>query len=193
MDPVEYFYNHAPKLIGFLGVRRSGKSEAAIYLTDNFKYTRTRVAQPLKDMLLAAGLTQEEVDGSLKEEPCELLSGKSPRHAMQTLGTEWGRELIGPDFWLNAWLRRVETSKLVVVDDIRFPNEAEALKERGGVLVRITRPGTVVDNHISEQALASLEADFTIANDGTLRQFRDRLDDLVLGRSKRRPIIGTER
>ncbi len=47
--------------------------------------------------------TEDKIEGSLKAKPCSLLAGKTPRHAMQTLGTEWGRNCIGDGFWINLW------------------------------------------------------------------------------------------
>lgn len=111
------------------------------------------VATPIKEMLLSLGLSRDEVYGSGKEEPCGLLCGKTPRHAMRTLGTEWGRKQIGPCLWTNAWSKRV-IDKLgkgkVIVDDIRFDDEADVIKQLGGTVVEIVRQQAVTVHHISE-------------------------------------------
>jgi hypothetical protein len=142
------------KLIGFMGPIGCGKSTAARQLILGHGYIRVRFADPLKGMLLSLGLSQSDVDGDTKEVPHELLCGMTPRHAMQTLGTEWGRTFIGRDFWINAWGRRVRLSNAdhVVVDDVRFPNEAQAIRDMGGMVVRIERVGGKArDSHISEK------------------------------------------
>jgi hypothetical protein len=135
----------APRtLIAFTGLAGSGKSTAAAHLVNRHGFTRLRFAGPLKAMLAALGCTAAEIDGDRKEVPCALLGGKTPRHAMQTLGSEWGRDLIASDLWIrafNAALVKVPTGAPVVVDDCRFPNEAEAITAAGGVMVRIDRPG----------------------------------------------------
>lgn len=129
-------------LIGFVGYARSGKSTAATFLQDSHGFERARIAGPLKDMLRAVGLTDRELEGDRKEAPLDLLCGRTPREAMVTLGTEWGRRMIGGAFWANAWLRRVEElgDVPIAVEDVRFPNEAEAVRALGGVIVRIENP-----------------------------------------------------
>lgn len=131
-------------LIAFTGLAGSGKSTAAKYLVEHHGFTRVRFAGPLKDMMRALGLTEAEIEGDRKETPCDLLGGKTPRFAMQTIGTEWGRDIVAQDLWIrafNASLAKVPAGVPVVVDDARFPNEADAIVAAGGVLVRIVRPG----------------------------------------------------
>lgn len=154
-------------IIAFTGLAGAGKSTAALHLVNRHGFQRVRFAGPLKAMMAALGLTTAEIDGNRKELPCELLGGKTPRHAMQTIGTEWGRKLIGDDLWINAW--RAAVDKLpadvpVVVDDCRFPNEAAAIQAAGGVCVRIERAGAgTASVHESEQH--QLPVITTIPND----------------------------
>jgi len=135
----------AKLIIGFCGKLQSGKSTVATHLVKAHNFIRVRFAGPLKDMVKALGLTEEEYDGSRKEEPCELLGGKTPRWAMQSLGTEWGRDLIDPQLWVRAWQKRVDSiclqnpSASIVTDDVRFPNEAAAIRLVGGRLIYIER------------------------------------------------------
>ena len=167
-------------LIGFCGVAGSGKSTAALRLESAHGFSRIRFAGPLKDMMAALGLTYDEVEGSAKEKPCELLCGKTPRQAMQWLGTEWGRDLLGPDFWARAWARAIEGHGRVVVDDVRFENEAAAIRERRGLLVRIDRAGAGSEtggNHSSERLL--VEPDLVLVNDGDLAALNAAVDALA--------------
>lgn len=142
-------------VIAFTGLAGAGKSTAAMHLVNRHGFHRVRFAGPLKAMMAALGLSAAEIDGTLKEQPCELLGGKTPRWAMQTIGTEWGRELIAQDLWIRAWraaVDRLPADANIVVDDCRFPNEADAVRAIGGWLVRIERPGTdAVSAHQSEQ------------------------------------------
>jgi len=175
----------APRIIiAFAGLAGSGKSTAAMHLVNCHGFRRVRLAGPLKAMLTALGLTAAEIDGDRKEQPCALLGGKTPRWAMQTIGTEWGRELIDPNLWTRAWRAAVDALPAgvpVVVDDCRFPNEADAVAEAGGVLVRIERPGAGAGaaGHASEAH--QLPAACTLANVGDERQLRG-MDDEVLER-----------
>jgi len=169
-------------VIAFTGLAGSGKSTAAKCLVDTWGFTRVRFAGPLKDMMRALGLGEREVDGDLKEIPCDLLGGRTPRHAMQTLGTEWGRELIAPDLWIRAWRAAVEklpADARVVVDDCRFPNEGDAVCAVGGVIVRIVRPGAGAGaaGHSSEAHM--LPATVTLHNKGDMHDLLDQVDTLA--------------
>jgi hypothetical protein len=91
-------------------------------------------ATPIKAMLSALGLSNEQLNGSQKE-VLDPRFGRTPRYLMQTLGTEWGRGLVREDLWpsmaLDSGLDIVK-----VVDDMRFANELAAVRDRCGVVVR---------------------------------------------------------
>ena len=106
--------------------------------------------------------------------------GVSARHMMQTLGTEWGRACIHPDFWVM--IARAKTQHImnrngsVVIDDVRFPNEAAMVFELGGELWRIDRPGVSYSgDHSSEGALEDITPDRVIVNDGTITQLKEKI------------------
>ena len=164
-------------IIAFTGLAGSGKTTAAKYLCTRHGFERVRFAGPLKDMMRALGLSEREIEGDLKEKPCDLLCGRTPRHGMQTLGSEW-RDLIDRDLWTRIWRRRVEAlapAVPVVVDDCRFPHEVDAIRELGGLLVKVERPGLTAGSHVSEvQELGPIVA--TIRNTGTVAAFLDRVD-----------------
>lgn len=159
-----------PKLIAFVGAMGSGKSTAAQYAVRTCGYTRYRIAEPIKAMMYALGLNEEQVDGSEKNRPCDLLCGQTPRHAMQTLGTEW-RDMIDKNLWLNIAEHKITTllasGSSVAVDDIRFPHEAALIKKLGGSLYRIRRNEAEdkCGGHASEQHWRSLEVDGEIHNE----------------------------
>ena len=125
------------QIIGLIGGPGSGKSYVADLLGQRWGYSLVKMSAPLKDMLRGLGLTEDEIEGDLKEEPCALLSGRTPRYAMQTLGTEWGRELISPTLWADLWRHRLGPLSRIVVDDVRFPNEVELIREEGGLILRV--------------------------------------------------------
>lgn len=121
---------------------------------------------------MAMGLTRRQVDGDLKDVPSDYLCGKTPRYAMQTLGTEWGRMILGEDVWTNIMLlrarSRIEDGFSVVIDDVRFPDEVNALRLLGATIVRIVRPGVDVPaEHASEAHVQSLPVDAVVVNDGS--------------------------
>lgn len=143
------------RLVAFCGYMGSGKTYAADYLIQKYGYTRVKFAGPLKDMLRTMGLTDDHIEGDLKDKPCDLLEGRTPRWAMQSLGTEWGRDCISPNLWGNLWEREVQDllkkGNPVVVDDCRFDNEVERVKRLKGLVCLLTNPTSeIVGQHPSE-------------------------------------------
>lgn len=166
-------------LVALLGYKGSGKTLAAEYLMTQ-GYTKMSFAEPLKQMLLAMGLTQDQIYGDKKEVQCHMLGGKTPRYAMQTLGTEWGRRLISDDLWIRVMETNIRKhSGKVVIDDCRFINEATMVKSSGGVLLRISRPGTKATLHESEQQCDLIIPDKVIYNDSDKPALFEKLYEAV--------------
>jgi len=161
-------------IIGLAGPIGSGKTEAARAL-QAVGFARVRFADPLKAMLRCLGLDEVMTDGSLKEAPTPLLEGKTPRFAMQTLGTEWGRELIGRSLWVNAWKRKALAygTASIVADDVRFEEEVRLIQSLGGTVVFVERPGhATMSNHVSERF--AFTPDQTWRNEGSIEEWRDK-------------------
>jgi hypothetical protein len=123
---------------------------------------------------------QRMMFGDLKEVPSPYLGGKSFREATQTLGTEWGREKINPDFWINCVGRKLHHTKPshVAVSDVRFPNEGSWIHRNGGMLVRIGRRTSLnqYSQHISETLVDSLNVDLELDNIGSKQDFYNKLN-----------------
>ncbi len=108
------------------------------------------------------------------------------RRILQWWGTEYRRDQ-DPDYWTKAWGSKVEQydvdNMYVLVDDVRFSNELNVIKEHGGLIVKIERPGfDGANNHASETSLDDYDAwDGNILNDGTLDEFKAKAE--VLGAS----------
>jgi len=162
------------------GVAGSGKSSVARVLERDYGYKVLKFADPMKDMLRALGLGNRELEGDRKESPCALLGGRTPRWAMQSLGTEWGRNLMGESFWVDVWRRRVEAlvaewpEAKLVVDDCRFPNELEAARGLKFSAVRVRRESHSVSAHVSESALDGVWMP-DVVNDGTVESLVEKI------------------
>lgn len=172
--------NHLPNVVALAGRAGAGKSTLAEILVREHGYTRLRFAGPLKDMLRVLGLTDAELDGPLKNEPCARLGGRTPRHAMQTLGTEWGRQMITPDLWCSAWARQARDclgrGGRVVCDDYRFPlEEGTVLAAVGALVVKVERPGLPCGDHVSERLVDAIVPHATVVNDGSVDELHRRL------------------
>lgn len=169
-----------PRLIGLYSPAPGcGKTTVANLLIE---HRRVSFAAPLKgavsNMLCDLGLpgfyAYEDKEAIIPE------IGVSARHMMQTLGTEWGRACIHPDFWVM--IARAKTQRImndggsVVVDDMRFPNEVAMIRDLGGELWRIDRPGVTYDgSHESEGRLEDITPDRVIVNDGTIAQLKEKI------------------
>lgn len=90
------------------------------------------------------------------------------RSLLQKIGTEAMRDCIHENIWVNALSSDLKEDKNYVISDMRFPNELQAIKDRGGITIRITRPGTAVGTHPSETALDNSTFDYEILNDGSI-------------------------
>ena len=174
-----------PLIVAFIGPKQSGKSTAAELLVQEYGYKKLAFASPLKNMLAALGLTPAQLDGDQKEVSTPLLGGKTPRHAMQTLGTEWGRELIHPHLWEFAWRTQAQAllsaGERVVVDDCRFANEHKAIKDlESSVVIETVRPTYVYsEDHASEQG-TGMTPDFMVMNSSSEQTFRRAVHNTML-------------
>lgn len=149
-----------------------GKSTIADHLVTYHGFTHLSFAEPLKAMvstlLTEFGYSPQDahhITHVAKSAPLpELADRIDARQVLRTLGTEWGRDCIHPELWLRCWTSRYMRLQLqgierVVVDDIRFLNEAALLDRFGAHLWKVTRPGVVNDTtHVSEGGLDHLRA-----------------------------------
>ena len=183
----------------------SGKSTVADYLVTQHGFTHLSFAEPLKTMISALlidfGYSPQDAHHMThvaKSAPLpELAESIDVRHLLRTLGTEWGRHCVHPELWLRCWSIRYMRLQLrnidrVVVDDMRFLNEAALLDRFGAQLWRIERPGQQRNtSHASEGGLYHLrlitypENDCSLAfhqlieNDESLEQLYSQVDDVI--------------
>lgn len=173
------------RLIGlYSNAPGSGKSTIAGMLRG---YKRLSFADPLRkfsaQILSSLGYNGLACLRDKKEEKITEL-GVSPRQMMQTLGTEWGRSCIHPDLWImvaaGAVERQRKRGRNVVIDDVRFPNEAEMIRKLGGELWLVHRPGVVYEGgHSSEGALTDVLPDAVVHNSGSFGHLREVVTGLL--------------
>lgn len=180
------------EIIGLSGYARSGKDEAAKVLVEEFGFTRVAFADKLREVLYALNPTvlhdtdvrrrdfekphryvQDVIDqygwDGYKETPF----GAEIRRLLQRLGTEAGRETLWDSIWVDAAFAGLPDDAKVVVTDCRFPNEAEAVKSRGGVMWRIERRGNgPANNHPSETSLDDWKFDYTLWNSAGVEEYK---------------------
>ena len=176
----------APLLIGLAGFKRSGKSTVANWLVDADGFLAESFAGPIRHVVAELlGWDAERLERD-KETPVDWLDGLTPRYLMQTLGTEWGRAQHR-ELWVRSLFQRIAAREARagrrlnwVIHDVRFPNEAQAIRARGGFIVRVSRglPASA-DGHASEQPLPPGLVDETLHNWRDLVDLFDNTGDLI--------------
>lgn len=172
-------------LIGFHGGMGVGKSTAIQALKDFVfpgEVHLVKFAQPLYDM-------QEFVYRRISSVHVRPETFIKDRKLLQWLGTEWGRDSISTNLWVDIWKAAVTSIQLenpravIVCDDVRFDNEGETLKSMGGHTIKIVsnRAGDRINtqagiaNHKSEAGIRKELLDFVVDNNDTVAAFEERL------------------
>ncbi len=184
-------------LFGLTGPPGCGKDAAADHLAEAHGFARVAFADPIRQ---AALILDPYIPGAGRLSDVVHQYGWTTaktrwpevRRILQLLGTELGRQLHGEDVWITKTFARIGVMPLdqsVVVTDCRFPNEAQAIREHGGLVVRINRSTTAPDavmDHASERESAGLLPDYVLPNHSSLDELHRRLDRLVARTLKRR-------
>jgi len=147
-----------PKLIGLCGAKGVGKSTYASFIAGQHGHVYS-FATPLKTMLMS--VFPDEYILKQKELPIpNYPKHVTGRYLLQTLGTDWARKLITEDIWMLMLRERLvkdmdNKASPMVIDDLRFPNEATMVRELGGEVWRVNRRGFKPsnDNHSSEAGI----------------------------------------
>jgi hypothetical protein len=172
------------RIIGLTGCARSGKDTVASLIKEYRAGTVLfSFARPMKEFCkMLFGFTHEQLDGDEREVPDSRWTRPdgtplTARFALQTLGTEWGRN-CDSDLWVKACLNTMDRSRanIAVVTDVRFLNEAAALRKAGAELWRVRRAKVNGVGHQSEQFVWSQgmteHVTREIDNTGTLNDLR---------------------
>jgi len=174
-------------IIGLVGKKNSGKSTACEILLRRWPAaTRVSFADPIRAILCDLyGFDPERMrtDQDYKNIPNE--EGVVPRFAAQELGTGFGRK-VSDNTWVGKAMSRAEQifvdglANVVIIDDVRFANEAEEITERGGVLVRVDRGFGDTDTHPSEMEGNLISCQYHINNKGDLDDLRKSVSFVAL-------------
>jgi len=199
-------------LVGFIG---AGKGAVADLLVDGHDFFKESFANSVKDAVsVIFGWDRALLEGDTpesrawREQDDKFWSEKlgkafSPRLALQLMGTEAGRDVFHPDLWVHTVLRRCENAPWnnYVIADVRFPNEIKAIREAGGIVIRVKRGDEpewynvalkvnkksnyygmaeqYPNVHFSEWAWIGSDIDAEIVNNSTLEDLTEKVDSLV--------------
>lgn len=118
----------------------------------------------------------EWLSDSRKDMKCIPGLGVTFRHLLQTVLTDWGRKLVHQNVWVmkaKARLRHLRSYRVVIFDDLRFPNEYFMLVGENATIIRIERKNAPKTNkHESDAALEDQEFDYHVSNDGDAEELR---------------------
>lgn len=172
-------------LIGITGKAGAGKDTVAEYLWRKHGFVRIAFADPLKRAVQEIfGLSDEQTWGREHKEVPVHYWGMSPRRMMQLLGTDCIRKQFGGDVWVKRWVlsyKLVSETDCVVVPDVRFVEEADAIRRNGGKVIRISRGaenglGHEAKRHESEMGLPDEYVSHTISNDGSFDDLYEKIE-----------------
>jgi hypothetical protein len=180
-------------LIGIIGKKRSGKDTSGDYLVQNKNFTKYSFANPIKRGAMELfGFTEDQVFGDAKD-VIDPTWGITPRLVLQIMGTEvfqydmpeYIPELksIGRGFWVKRFEQWYQKNKNldVVICDVRFQHEVDAILKMGGTVWRVERPNlNGGDEHASEKEMDLIEGVTNILNnEGTLDELYNKIDLLL--------------
>lgn len=200
-------------IIGVAGFAGSGKGTVADVLVESYGFRKMSFADSVKDAVSAIfGWPRHLLEGDTNESrefrECadqwwsdKLGYEMKPRLALQMMGTEAGRDVFHKDLWIHSINNKLRLSenKDIVIPDVRFPNEMQAIRDVGGFIVRVRRGKEPVwydaakianmDNnfslmekynvHFSEWAWIGSRFDYEINNDGSVEYLKAEISHLT--------------
>lgn len=170
------------ELVGIIGKKGSGKTECANVLIQNYGFQKVSFADKLKQVV--SDLFDIPInclyDPNLKE-TYDHRWGKTYREIMQLFGTEVGR-CIYNDIWIYHTEKRIlqNSDDKIVIDDVRFKNEANLIKRQNGLLLKIIRPSVSQEQslHASEVEQDEIKEDILLVNNSTKEDLYKNLDEI---------------
>ena len=158
---------------------------------DTYLFQIKKFAEKLKEVAsIMTGIPREKFEdhdfkaGNMPEEWWKDGKPITVREFLQRLGTDAIRDVVHVDAWINSAMAGYDSSKHWVFTDCRFPNEAKAIKDRGGIIIRINRypPGcspVFMDKTRTEVSLDDWDFDYVIYNVGTLEDLKAQIKEIL--------------
>ncbi len=186
-------------IIGLTGAKGSGKSTVASRMPTG--YIRYALADPLKQIAKVFGFSEQDLYGSQSDKArVNERIGVSAREFLQKFGTEMCRNALPqilPNLdlgesgiiWIKLMTNFIEChpDDNICIEDVRFDDEARAIKNRGGFIIRVDRPGRPDDEyseHVSEAGVDPSLIDTTIYNDGSVDDLTDAVRTVIANYGK---------
>ena len=172
-------------MIAFTGLKGSAKTTAALYLEEQHGYKRINFKDSLIDELesnFPKLLDELSLLYGIKKGELFIEKPILVRRLIQEYGTDVRRK-DDKNYWVKRWKEKVISSgyERIVVDDVRFLNEAEAVNDLGGTIIEIARDNIYDgDTHISETEMRMITPSVKIFNDKDINSLYNKLEELNL-------------
>lgn len=184
-------------IVAIGGYKTVGKDTVGELLSELYGFQRLAFADPLKAVALAAdpiialsgtNFSEDKFEPWRLSEMVDTFGWEDvksnfpeSRRFLQKLGQEGCRNVLGSDIWINAALAELDkfNGLDIVFTDMRYKNEAEVLKRRGAVILRLNRPGCEAGEHASEREIDEVKPDYVINNDGSLDDLKTKVDEFM--------------
>ncbi|AKE44634.1 deoxynucleoside monophosphate kinase [Sinorhizobium phage phiM9] len=171
-------------IVGLIGYKNAGKTQITQAFRGLYPELPVRMigfSNPLYKMLGVLGITEDEIqDKPNRNTPHPKLGGKSIQFALNSLGTDWGRKMIHENIWTDRAMDDAQSHLINFADNVRFPNEFDAVIDRDGLTVAIINPNVCDDGTAPEAHIADLQeqADYKLFNDPAKKSLNDCANEL---------------
>jgi hypothetical protein len=163
-----------PKIIGLVGRARTGKDTVASLFENTHRVVR--FAQPVKDAVkVLYGWNDDDVETGIKDH-IDHKWGFSPRSAMIHMA-QTTRLFAANDFFVKRLFDNWDGAPIVIAD-VRYKHEVDAIHSRGGITIKITRDGVM--RHEGEFTVDELETTYQVTNNESLDCLRRQINNLSL-------------
>jgi len=188
-------------IISICGFAGAGKDTLAQILIDEYGFVKLSFAGIIKDIAsiifswdrnMLEGCTVESRQWREQIDPYWSkrlnMPQLTPRFILQYFGTDLFRNHFHPEIWIACVERKLQMHKNVVITDCRFENEINSIKKHGVKLIHVSR-GVLPDFfhtkiipsniHTSETSWINADIDYTIENNGTIDDLKDKIEQLI--------------
>jgi hypothetical protein len=188
-------------IIGVAGYARAGKDTIADYLVEKHGFVKMSFAEPIKEALLKLNPSIQVMPNlyvplayAVRTWGWDLLKDISAdvRPLLQRMGTEVAREMFGQNFWVDFAMSKALAQDKVVISDVRYINEANAIRSHG-IVWRVERNGVgPANDHPSEHDLDSYSFDSVLTNNSSVEELHQSIDAALLGVAQKLwPVVGS--
>lgn len=176
-----------PRVVALCGLKRCGKDTVAQYMVEKYGYEHVKFSGKLKQMMkLLFDFTDDQIETDEKDK-VDARWNTTPRKLMQFFGTEvmqYKVQEVLPDIGRNYFANSISVSldknpRNIVISDMRFVHEYEALKHHSMIVVEVIRDSCIQDTHISENEYKKIPKNFVINNHHTLEDLYSEIDSII--------------